>query len=54
MDYIALIVDDDHPTLMFLEQVLRPLNVRVVKAEDGAQALTMIMEKSFPAILPGC
>ncbi len=50
MDYIALIVDDDHPTLMFLEQVLRPLNVRVMKAEDGAQAVD-ILENHNPIIL---
>jgi CheY-like chemotaxis protein len=50
MDYIALIVDDDHPTLLFLEQVLRPLNVRVMQAEDGAQAIA-ILENHSPIIL---
>ena len=50
MDYIALIVDDDHPTLLFLEQVLRPLSVRVMQAEDGAQAIT-ILQNHTPIIL---
>ena len=50
MDYIALIVDDDHPTLLFLEQVLRPLHVRVMEAEDGAQAIA-ILENHTPIIL---
>ena len=50
MDYIALIVDDDQPTLMFLEQVLRPLHVRVMQAEDGAQAIS-ILEDHTPIIL---
>jgi CheY-like chemotaxis protein len=50
MDYIALIVDDDQPTLMFLEQVLRPLHVRVMQAEDGAQAIS-ILEDQTPIIL---
>lgn len=50
MDYIALIVDDDHPTLLFLEQVLRPLNVRVMQAEDGSQAIA-ILENHTPIIL---
>jgi two-component system alkaline phosphatase synthesis response regulator PhoP len=50
MDYIALIVDDDHPTLLFLEQVLRPLNIRVMQAEDGAQAIA-ILENHTPIIL---
>ena len=50
MDYIALIVDDDHPTLLFLQQVLQPLNVRVVCAEDGSQAIS-ILENQTPIIL---
>ncbi len=50
MDNIALIVDDDHPTLLFLEQVLRPLNVRVMQAEDGTQAIP-ILENHSPVIL---
>lgn len=50
MDYIALIVDDDHPTLLFLEQVLRPLNVQVIQAEDGAQAIS-ILESHTPIVL---
>ena len=50
MDYIALIADDDHPTLLFLEQVLRPLNVRVMQAEDGAQAIA-ILENHTPIVL---
>ena len=50
MDYIALIVDDDQPTLLFLEQVLKPLNVRVMQAEDGAQAVA-ILENHTPVIL---
>jgi len=50
MDYIALIVDDDQPTLLFLEQVLSPLGLRVMQAEDGAQALA-ILENHTPVIL---
>jgi CheY-like chemotaxis protein len=50
MDYIALIVDDDHPTLLFLEQVLRPLNVHVMQAEDGAEAIS-ILENHTPIVL---
>ncbi|MEO8612769.1 MAG: response regulator [Chloroflexota bacterium] len=50
MDYIALIVDDDHPTLLFLEQVLRPLNVHVMQAQDGAEAIA-VLENHTPIIL---
>lgn len=50
MDSIALIVDDDQPTLLFLEQVLRPLNVEIMKAEDGAQAIALL-ENSTPVIV---
>ena len=50
MEYIALIVDDDQPTLLFLEQVLRTSDMRVVQAEDGAQALALL-EHSTPIIL---
>jgi len=50
MDYIALIVDDDQPTLLFLEQVLRPLGLHAIRAEDGAQALA-ILENHTPVIL---
>jgi CheY-like chemotaxis protein len=50
MDYIALIVDDDQPTLLFLEQVLSPLDLHVMRAEDGAQALELL-ENYTPVIM---
>lgn len=50
MEYIALIVDDDRPTLLFLEQVLRPSGIQVMQAEDGIQALE-ILENYTPVIL---
>ncbi len=50
MEYIALIVDDDRPTLMFLEQVLHPSGIQVMKAEDGLQAME-ILEHSTPIII---
>src|SRR5262249_22216654 len=50
MEFIALIADDDHPTLLFLEQVLRPLNIQVIRAEDGRQAID-ILENQTPIIL---
>jgi CheY-like chemotaxis protein len=50
MDHIAVIADDDHPTLLFLEQVLRPLHVHVMRAEDGTQAIHILQNHS-PVIL---
>lgn len=50
MEYIALIVDDDRPTLLFLEQVLRPSGIQIMQAEDGLQALE-ILEHYTPVIL---
>lgn len=50
MPYCALIVDDDEHTLFFLEQVLRPLGMEILKAADGEQALDYLSQCS-PTIL---
>jgi CheY-like chemotaxis protein len=50
MEHIALIVDDDQTTLFFLEQVLRPLDIRVMQAENGEQALE-ILQHHTPIIM---
>jgi CheY-like chemotaxis protein len=50
MQQTALIVDDDQPTLLFLQQVLLPLNVQVIRADDGAQAID-ILQQSTPDVM---
>lgn len=50
MEHIALIVDDDQHTLVLLEQVLKPFNVQIVQAEDGAQAMK-ILDECTPSIM---
>ncbi len=50
MSHIALTVDDDKHTLYFLEQVLKPLNIEVIQAEDGSQAIN-ILEQTTPTLL---
>lgn len=50
MAHIALCVDDDKMTLIFLEQALLPLGVEILQAEDGYQALSYL-EQYSPAIL---
>ncbi len=44
MEHIALIVDDDQHTLVLLEQVLKPYNIQIIQAEDGAQAMKVLQE----------
>jgi two-component system alkaline phosphatase synthesis response regulator PhoP len=50
MSHCALIVDDDEHTLYFIEQVLRPLRLEILKAANGEQALAYL-QQSTPAIL---
>lgn len=50
MSHCALIVDDDENTLYFIEQVLRPLNLEILKASNGEQAIAHL-EHSQPAIM---
>jgi CheY-like chemotaxis protein len=50
MQHIALTVDDDHQTLFFLEQVLRPFDVHILQAEDGAEAIALLKQET-PNIL---
>lgn len=47
---VALIVDDDQPSRIFLEQALRPLKIQVIQAVDGAEAID-IMEQTIPDIV---
>jgi CheY-like chemotaxis protein len=42
MHPVILLVDDDQPTLDLLEQLLRPLNVSVLRAMDGAAAIDIL------------
>ncbi|MBL8165922.1 MAG: response regulator [Anaerolineae bacterium] len=42
MHPVILLVDDDQPTLDLLEQLLRPLNVSVLRALDGAAAIDLL------------
>lgn len=42
MSPLILLVDDDQPTLDLLEQLLRPLNVSVLCAMDGAAAIRIL------------
>jgi two-component system response regulator YesN len=44
MEHIVLIADDDHHTLVLLEQVIKPYNVQVIQAEDGEQAMKVLQE----------
>lgn len=44
MVMIALVVDDDAQTLFFMEQALQPLNMHVLKAADGQQALDLLAQ----------
>lgn len=50
MQNYALIVDDDHFSVYYIEQVLRPIGIQLLKAEDGAQALQML-ESYTPSIV---
>lgn len=50
MDHLALIVDDDQHTLILWNAMLKSSNIEVLKAIDGAQALT-ILENKTPTIL---
>jgi CheY-like chemotaxis protein len=58
MQQTALIVDDDQATLIFLQQVLQPLNMEVVCADDGVQAIELLQQMTPDALfldllLPG-
>lgn len=44
MTMTALVVDDDPQTLVFMEQVLRPLQIDILKAADGQQAIDLLAE----------
>lgn len=46
-----LLVDDRPANLMALEEILRPLGQRLVRAESGAQALWRLLEEEFALIL---
>lgn len=50
MENTALIVDDDQHTLFLLNEVLKSSGMKIIQAEDGAQALK-ILEMSTPTIL---
>jgi signal transduction histidine kinase len=46
-----LIVDDDHASLMAMEEVLRSLGSRLVTARSGEEALRRVLDEDFAAIL---
>lgn len=46
-----LLVDDLQDNLVMLEQLIRPLNVEIFKAEDGAAALALVLQHSFSVII---
>lgn len=46
----VLIVDDDSQTLMLFREVLRPVDVDILEAQDGAQALR-ILEAQTPVLM---
>lgn len=50
MQPIALIADDDTLTLFFMEQILLPAGMQVLKAEDGLQAVE-ILQEVVPSII---
>lgn len=50
MEPLALLVDDDNHMLFFLEQVLRPSGLTLLKATDGEQALEILYENT-PALI---
>jgi CheY-like chemotaxis protein len=50
MQHIALVVDDDRHTLIFMEQALRPIGVSVMLTEDGARAID-VLQAYTPSIV---
>lgn len=50
MEHTALIVDDDQHTLLLLNEVLKTSGIRIIQAEDGAQALS-VLETVTPIIM---
>ena len=47
-----ILVVDDHPAnLLALEEILRPLGQRVVRAQSGVEALKQVLSFDFAAIL---
>ena len=50
MQALALLVDDDRHTLVFLEHLLRPTGLTLLKAGDGEQALE-ILDEYTPALI---
>lgn len=50
MQPIALIADDDTLTLFFMEQILLPAGMQVLRAEDGLQAVE-ILQEVVPSII---
>ncbi len=46
-----LIVDDDRANLLALEEVLRTLGARILTATSGEEALKLVLEENFAAIL---
>jgi two-component system, LytTR family, response regulator len=50
MQHIALTVDDDQHTRLFMQQVLSGLKLQVMQAEDGAQAID-ILQQTTPHVL---
>jgi signal transduction histidine kinase len=47
----VLIVDDDHASLMAMQEVLQSLGARLVPARSGEEALRRVLEEDFAAIL---
>ena len=46
-----LIVDDDQPTRMAMDEALRTLGARLVTASSGEEALRRVLDDDFAAIL---
>jgi DNA-binding response OmpR family regulator len=51
MNAAVLIVDDNLPYLVALQDSLEPLGVDVVMAESGEEALRMILERDFAIVI---
>jgi CheY-like chemotaxis protein len=42
MQNLVLVVDDDQPTLLFMEHLLRPIGAQIIVAEDGKEAIELL------------
>jgi len=47
----ALVVDDENINLMLIEALLKPLELKITTATDGAQAQALMLERTFDVLM---